>query len=49
MQGAGSVPGLQHTAHGGDGGAHGGACVSSSGSAAVGGGNSEAPALLYEP
>ena len=48
MKGARGVPGLQHTAHGGDGGAHGGACVSSSGCAAVGGGISDAPALLYE-
>ena len=42
MQGARGVRGLQHTAHGGDGGAHGGACVSSSGSAAVGGGDRDA-------
>ena len=42
------VPGLQHTAHGGDGGAHGGACISSSGSTAVGGGISEARALLLD-
>ena len=49
MQGARGVPGLQHTAHGGDGGAHGGACVSSSGIAAVGGGISKAPALLFGP
>ena len=40
------MPGLQHTAHGGDGGAPGGACISSSGSTAVGGGISKAPALL---
>ena len=39
---------LQHTANGGDGRAHGGACVSGSGSAAVGGGISEASALVFE-
>lgn len=48
MQGACSVSGLQHTAHGGDGRAHGGACVSGSGSAAVGVGIFEARALLFE-
>ena len=39
---------MQHRADGGDGRAHGGACVSGSGSAAVGGGISEARALLFE-
>ena len=37
---------LQHTANGGDGRAHGGACVAGSGSAAVGGGIFEARVLL---
>jgi len=47
VQWARGVCGLQHTAHGGDSRAHGGACVSGSGSAVVGG-ISEAPALLFE-
>ncbi len=47
VQGTRDVPGLQHTAHGGDGVAHGGACISNSGSALVGGGISEASALLF--
>ena len=46
MQGARGVCGLQHTALGGDGRAHGGACVSGSGRVAVGGGITEAPALF---
>ena len=48
VQGARGVCELQHTANGGDGRAHGGACVSGSGSAAVGGGISEASVLLSE-
>ncbi len=43
------MPGLQHTADGGDGGAPGGACISSSGRTAVGGGISEARALFFRP
>ena len=39
---------LQHTVTSKDGRAHGGACVSKSGSAAVGGGISEASALPFE-
>ncbi len=49
VQGTRDVPGLQHTAHGGGGGAPGGAGISSSGSSLVGGGISEAPALLFRP
>ena len=36
VQGAPGMSGLQHTVHGGDGWAHGGACVSGSGRAAAG-------------
>ena len=46
MQGALGVYGLQHTAYGGDGLAHGGACGSDSRSAAVGCGITEAPVVF---
>ncbi len=49
VQGTRGVPGPQHTVHGGDGGAHGGTRISSSGSAAVGGDICEEPALLFGP